>query len=135
MWLMATPAVPPDVDEVWRLDSLLDIPTPASDFRDTQGQMLVGGVLARAGLADSARSVLLRARQQVTYDLDPSLYLLSVEAYLRTHLGDHDEAIDLLKRFVAANPGHEFAEALGTVWWWRDIRSHPRMSEITGYAP
>jgi serine/threonine-protein kinase len=135
MWLMATPAAPADVDEAWRLDSLLDIPTTANEFRDTQGQMLVGGVLARAGLADSARRVLLRAREQVTYELDPSLYLLSVEAYLRTHLGDYDEAIDLLKRFVAANPGHEFAEAIGTVWWWREIRSHPRIGEITGYGP
>jgi TolB-like protein len=133
LWLMGTPAAPADVDEAWKLYALLDTVALGArrEFRLTLGQMLVGGVLARAGLADSARNVFLRAREHVTGELDPGLYLLSVEAYMRTHLEDFNEAIDLLKRVVAANPGHGFEEAVGTAWWWRDVRSHPRITEIT----
>ena len=44
---------------------------------------------------------------------------------------DLDEAIDLLKRVAVANPNHDWEESAGT-WWWREIRSHPRFSELTG---
>jgi hypothetical protein len=75
--------------------------------------------------------VLLRARANVTHEVDPTQVLLSLEAYMRTHLGDHDEAIDLLKRYVAANPDHPFVETAGTAWWWRELRNHPRFKEIS----
>jgi hypothetical protein len=90
---------------------------------------LAGGVLARANALDSARSVFERARQQISPEFDPDLELFAVEAFVRTLSGDLDEAIDLLKQYQAANPGHDFSRRLGT-WWWRDVRNHPRYREL-----
>jgi tetratricopeptide (TPR) repeat protein len=130
LWLMATPAVNANAAEAWRLRARLD--TLVTDqFLRTQGDYLVAGIVGRAGMADSARSLFLAARQQIRPAFDPELDLLSLEAYLRTLIGDQDESIDLLKRVGAANPEHDFREAAGT-WWWRSIRNHPRFSEVVG---
>jgi tetratricopeptide (TPR) repeat protein len=135
LWLMATPAVPAEAGRAWRLVAALDSATPAPkhDFAVAQGHILVAGALARAGLPDSARSLLQRTRRTITHDMDPNQELLSQEAYIRTLAGNADTAIDLLKRYVAANPGHEFLQQAGQVWWWRELRTHPRWREI-GHA-
>ncbi len=133
LWLMATPAANADVDRAWELKTELN-ETIDHPYINTQTDYLVGGVLARAGLVDSARSVFLRTRDKVSGEFDPELELLSLEAYLRTLTDepeDLDEAIDLLKRVAAANPNHDWEESAGT-WWWREIRSHPRFGELTG---
>jgi serine/threonine-protein kinase len=135
LWLMATPADRAEVDRAWQLLAALDSLTPAPQrgFVVAQGRILVAAALARAGLPDSARSVLRRTRQRITHDIDPDQDLLSQEAYVRTLIGDSDIAIDLLKKYVAANPGHEFLQQAGQVWWWRALRTHPRWREI-GHA-
>jgi serine/threonine-protein kinase len=131
--LMTTPAQPPDPELAWELAASLDTltPEPQRGYRRAEAQMMAGGVLARAGLPDSARSVLLRARSLVTAEIDPEQELLTVEAYNRTLLGDFDEAVNLLKRYVAANPGH-FEAAAGTSWWWRSLAGHPGFQELLG---
>ncbi|MDH5803823.1 MAG: serine/threonine-protein kinase [Gemmatimonadota bacterium] len=133
LWLMITPVVPDvSVEEGWEVarqfKSLL--PDVAIDRGSIEADMVMGGVLAKASLPDSARAVMERARARITFANDPTQFNLSVEALNRILLKDYDEAIDLLKRYVAANPEHEFEEVLGTVWWWREIREHPRFSEI-----
>jgi serine/threonine-protein kinase len=135
LWLMVTPAVPAEVGRAWRLLASLDSLVPGSQrsFAVAQGHLLVAGALARAGLVDSARHVLQRTREQVTHDIDPEQDLLSQEAYIRGLTGDDDIAIELLKQYVAANPGHEFLQQAGTVWWWRELRANPRWKEI-GHA-
>ena len=132
LMLMATPAVPPDVEQAWQLWAKLDSlpPNPRQAYLRVEGRMYLGGTIARAGLADSARSILLRAHDLGNPKIDPTQELLAVEAYVRSLLGDNDEAIDLLKRYVAANPDHDFAHTAGTVWWWRELRGHPRFSEL-----
>ena len=60
--------------------------------------------------------------------MDPARWLYQVEAYVRTLAGDGDEAIDLLKRNAAANPGASFEDS----WWFRSLRTHPRWSELAG---
>jgi len=134
LWLIAAGAANADIEEAWRLQRRLDSLSsgPRKAFRMARGSMLVAGALARSGLADSARSMLLTARRSVTAEDDPTQVLLSVEAYIRSVLGDYDEAIDLLKRYVAANPDHDFPTTASTAWWWRDLRSQPRFREITG---
>ncbi len=134
LWQMATPALPADPEQAWQLYATLDTLAPEASrpYLMTKWQIVVGGVLARAGLTDSARSVLERARASITHESDPTQDLASVEAYMRGLLGDYDEAIDLLKLYVASNPGHAFAEAAGTLWWWRDLRAQPRFREVTG---
>jgi TolB-like protein len=134
LWLMATPAVPADPARAWallaRLDSLAAGPDGA--WSRLQHRLVVGGVLARAGLADSARAVLAATRAAATAAVDPRQDLLPVEAYMRSLLRDYDVAIDLLKRYSAANPGHFDAATFGTAWWWRELRAQPRFRELTG---
>jgi serine/threonine-protein kinase len=133
LWLMATPAVQAEPERARKLLATLDtvIPAPLRGYTLTESRMLFAGALARAGLVDSARSVMRATRTQITHDVDPEQELLAREAYVRTLTRDYDAAIDLLKRYVVANPGHGFAEQAGTVWWWRELRSHPRWREIT----
>ncbi len=98
--LMTSPAVQPDTDEARELVASLDTLAPEHEraYWQLKGEMMFGGILARAGLPDSARSVLARARSRVTYEIDPNWELLTVEAYMRTLLGDYEEAVALLAR-------------------------------------
>ena len=90
--------------------------------------MIVGGILAQVGLPDSARSVLLAARP--TPDFDPLRELAWLEAYIRVLLGDQDEAIELLKAFLVANPQDEPEADARIYWWWRDLEDHPRLGQV-----
>jgi serine/threonine-protein kinase len=136
LWLMVTPSMPVDVEESWELALELETLLPGSPrpYRLVEAYSLVGGAIGRAGLPDSARNVLLRAREMATHESDPQQQILSVEAQMRTLIGDFDEAIDLLKRFVAANPDHAFEQTVDVAWYWRDLKSHPRFGEITRVA-
>jgi hypothetical protein len=95
-----------------------------------QSDLLVGGILARGGLADSATRVFDRAHAAISAEFDPDLELYPVEAYMRSLAGETDRAIDLLKEFTAANPTHDFSEMLGN-WWWRNLRESPRWKELS----
>jgi len=129
LWLMVTPEVQqPSVDDAWRLRARFDSLTE-SRFRRIRADYLVGGVVARAGLLDSARNVFGRTRQLISPEFDPDLELYAVEAYVRTLSADVDVSIDLLKQFQAANPEHDFSKQLGT-WWWREVRNNPRYREL-----
>ena len=135
LWMMLTPTAPPDPDVAWVILGQVDSVT-APDQRPFVGrvsQMIVGGVLARGNLADSARHVLDRARAGP--DVDPRQELVGYEAIMRTMLGDYDEAVQLLRRYVAANPDHQFLEVEGDVhWWWRPLRDHPGFASVAAPA-
>jgi len=98
-----------------------------------RAKMIVGAVLARAGLGDSARQVLVAARAGP--DVDPQQDLLSLEAFGRALLGDRGQAIDLLRQYVAANPAHAFKRGGGISWWWRDLRTDPRFGQLLERGP
>ncbi len=127
--LMTTSGADPDPKVAWsllaRLDSLA--PPEAKSFYHIRGELAVGGVLARAGLADSARAVLERAHEAVTPEIDPSLDLYAQEAYMWSLLGDEDRAIDVLKLIAALHPGTTYE---GPQWWWRKLRDNPRWKEV-----
>jgi eukaryotic-like serine/threonine-protein kinase len=131
LWLMTTDAAEPNVPEAWQLYGEIDTvtPAPAKAFEVHRALMIVGAILARAGLADSARHVLVSARGDAR--IDPQQDLLSLEAFGRTLLGERGEAIELLKQYVAANPAHTFKRGGDISWWWRDLRSDPRFSQLT----
>jgi len=131
LFLQVTPGFAADPSAAWRLADRLDS-LDAPPFPRAQARVLIGGILARAGRADSARAVWLRAREEATAQVDPGRILPALEAYTRTLAGDLDEAVDLLKRAVAANPDHDFANTAGRYWWWRELREHPRWREISG---
>jgi serine/threonine-protein kinase len=132
IWLLTTDAKDPNVDAAWELASEIveRTPEPNRDLMRHVTTTVASGVLALAGLEDSARSVLLRNR--ASRDVDPTLQLRYYEAYMRVLLGDHDEAIDLLREFFAANPeqDHGQEESGEVYWWWRDLQSHPRFGEV-----
>ena len=107
-----------------RIDSLA--PAHEADWEHVRGEILVAGVLARAGMADSARAVLGRARLKATPETDPERFFHTLEAHVRTILGDDEEAIELLTRFAAATPDAE----VETVWWFRSLRDHPGFRDL-----
>ncbi|HET7565065.1 MAG TPA: serine/threonine-protein kinase [Gemmatimonadaceae bacterium] len=132
LYLLAANGETPDVARAWRLVDTLHTLTPASEwaFQGREAQMLVAGVLARAGQADSARHLLVRARADAS--IDPGRDLWGDEAWIRTILGDKTEAIDLLKRYLAANPQHRAGMATNENWQWRDLRGDPRYQALVG---
>ncbi len=131
--LLATPGASPDVDRAWRLLSQVEelVPEPRLELERADGRMLVAATIARAGLPDSARAVVAQARSMVNAAIDPSQFLLSQEAYVLSLLGDYDAAVDLLRRYAAANPGH-FEGSRGVSWWWRALKDHPGFQDLLG---
>ena len=134
LFLMLTPDAVRDVPEAWRLLARLDSvnanrPEQARAYQNRLGRILVGGAIGKrttgvaSPLADSARRVLLGARADRS--IDPGRELPGYEAVVRAQMGDFDEAIALLKEYVASNPDHSFNVGGNVHWWWRDIRSRP----------
>ena len=118
---------PPDIDSAWTyLNKYVEL-TPERDrpLARRKGEMLVAGALSYAGLGDSARRVLLRART-TSPEIDPRRELAAVEAGVRAIMHDDDEAIRLLKDYLTLNPEHQRGFSHRTSWWWRDLQSNPK---------
>jgi tetratricopeptide (TPR) repeat protein len=122
---MMTRLEAPDVPRAWRLLAGIDslTPPPRRSTIHLREQMIVAATIARAGLRDSAHQVIERSRG--TPELDPEHDLVAMEAFVRTLLGEQDEAIRLLQRYVAANPEHSFRVGGDVFWWWWDLQKHP----------
>jgi serine/threonine-protein kinase len=131
LWLMITPGATADVPQAWRFASLADSATPAAQrpYRSRLRNILVGAVIGRAGLRDSAEHVFVRAR---TNDpkIDPEQDLLGYEAVARAQMQDTDGAITLLRRYVATHPGHSFERGGMLHWWWRGLEPLPQFREV-----
>ncbi len=91
-------------------------------------------MIGLAGMADSADSVLenvlVAARADAEIDRADEVELSGYEAIMRTLLGQYDQAIDLLIRYVAINPEHSLEIEGDFHWWWRPLRDHPRFAEV-----
>ena len=122
---MMTRLEDPNIPRAWRLLAGIDslVPAQRRQVIHLREQMLVAATIARAGLKDSAHQVIERSRG--TPELDPDLDLVAMEAFVRTLLGEQDEAIRLLQRYVAANPEHSFRVGGDIFWWWWDLQKHP----------
>jgi hypothetical protein len=92
--------------------------------------MLVAVPIARAGLVDSARRVIVRARASRAED--PTGELIGREVLVRTLIGDTDEALRLLGPYLAAFPQHREGFTKGNTWWWRPLQSDPRFNALVG---
>ena len=95
--------------------------------------MIVAMVLARAGLADSARTVAQRARGGP--EVDPNQDLAYSETYVHVLRGDKDRAFEALKRYLTANPERRAGLADTTTettspWWFRSIEDDPRFKSL-----
>jgi hypothetical protein len=135
---MITPDARPDIATAWKLVARADSLRPKSaDARIAQ--VLAGGVIGKVArgsgltatgpLADSARRVLDRAVQVDRKD-DPKQELMGYEAIMLTQMGDLDEAMVRLKRYVALNPDHSFQVEGQVHWWWRDLRNRPDFQSL-----
>jgi TolB-like protein len=122
----SVPQVEPDPDAAWAtLDTLATTAAPSQREAFVRlGTMQVGKTLARAGLQDSARAVLIQARGQTPVD-----WLAYDEAHARLLLGEFDEAIDLLRQSLALDPDTAF---LAKDWWFEELRDNPRFRDLVG---
>lgn len=126
-----TKFAPPDVDSAWTYYRQWVLATPEADrpLAGKKGEMLIGGVLANAGLVDSARHVLLRARApNPQFDVRKELPIN--EAAVRVMLKDYDLAVDLIRDYLTVNPDHRkgFANRVG--WYWRDLQNYPKFKTL-----
>jgi len=113
--VLASAAAPePDVGHTWHLTKLLEeqLPEMAS-----QWELLSAAALVRAGLPDSARAVISRAS-------DPAdATALNYEAYARLLLGEREEALRLLARYLEMQP--QLRGQVATDPWWESLRGDP----------
>jgi len=134
LWIMTTKAVRPDAGDAWARAAEYEKAAPPQEreYYRHEGQIVVAAVLARAGLADSARRVLLRARADSR--IDPRGELIGYEAFVRTLLGDKKEAIDILERYLAEHPDHRRGFAKTNTWWWQGLQTEPRFKTLIASA-
>jgi len=131
--LMATPAVAADPGEAWRLLAEADSLAPDHDrvYYGVENRMFMAAVLHRAGLADSARATLARASRDADDPrLDPHRDLWLREAIVRSRIGETEQAVALVRRYLVANPGHRFDQGHGLSWWWRELEPEPSFRRL-----
>lgn len=125
IFLMTMPEAEPDVGRAWALlDELVPLLTEQPRFFEAQSRMMIGGIIGRADLPDSAQAVFESAR--VGPEVDPEGETLVVEAAMRSVMGDVDGAIEALERFVVRSQGR----APGQHWWWRNLEGEPDFERI-----
>ena len=136
LWLMLAPDVEADIDSAWVLAARVDSLAPDGDrpLLSRMARMIVGGVIGRQALTmsngprrearlDSARRVLESAQGDRT--VDPHQELPGYRAVMLAQFGDLEQAMALLRSYVAANPDHSFRVGGNVHWWWRELRSEP----------
>jgi tetratricopeptide (TPR) repeat protein len=130
LWLMLTKGATPNLTLGWRLTDSLVALSPAGDqpYARLEAQVLMAGALARAGLADSARHVL--ARVEPSADVDPTRDLAEDKGVVDLILGDKDQALREMKRYLAANPARTNDVATDGSWQWRSLRDDPRFKAL-----
>ena len=97
------------------------------------GLSLVAATLARAGMPDSARAVMARARRNLPPDEPIAPYFDYFDAYVAVQLGDSARALDRLRTFLAAYPSQR--EFLPRDWWFRPLWDDPGFQALMSAAP
>jgi serine/threonine-protein kinase len=127
----------PDAAAAWRLaDSVVALaPAPRRSYFRLNSDLLVAAVLARASksrpaLADSARRVVRRSVGDGSND--PTRELAFFGAFVYTLLDDRDDAINLLKLYVATNAQRKEALRDDPGWWFRDLVGDSRFRQLVG---
>ena len=130
--LYAIRGLKPDVPVLW---SLVDqyarmFPENQQEYRRKRAQILLSMALANAGLRDSARSVALHARGDPS--VDPTNDLIYLEIAARNVMGDREEAVQLLGRYLATNPQDRESFARDETWFFKGLRDDPRFKALVG---
>jgi eukaryotic-like serine/threonine-protein kinase len=127
LWLYSLPApAPPNLADVWKTYDEYVTASPANvqEFDKLKGKMMVALALVRAGQMDSARSLARSAEGDP--QIDPTGELTNLASIVFAQSGRKDAAIDLIARFLAANPQQRAFAAKDESWWLKDLRSDPR---------
>lgn len=122
-------AGPADPDRAWRVadEVVRRTPDAKKPFYRAISRRQVAAALARAGRADSARSVLRRARRDSPAAGDePFLYY--EEAHVHLLLGEEERALELVGRFAEQYPGYR--AILEGDPWMAPLRDRPRYREL-----
>lgn len=98
------PNARPSVPLAWRVhdDVAGTEPAQTRGWAEPRLRMIVAGVIARAGLADSAERVIQTSRRSAPDDPE----LLYLEALARVRLGQPDSAVQLLTVLLRASPDY-----------------------------
>jgi TolB-like protein/Tfp pilus assembly protein PilF len=123
-YLASTASAADDVDRAGAVLERFEAVTRTGPW--APGRALLAAVAARAGDADSARAVLGRLEDGSPLGPDAA----ANAAYAHLQLGERRRALDLLARFLEANPGQR--DYVAREWWWRPLRDHPRFRELVG---
>lgn len=126
----------PSADSIWATYNAYIQASPANlkEFDRRKGGMIAAIGLVRAGLPDSARRVMVKSRADD--QLDPTGELVNIEAIGRAQVGDKDESIRLLARYLAANPQQRASGRPDDTWWLDPIREDPRFKALfSGTSP
>ncbi len=112
-------------DELARLEGSALANVYASQW--AYARFLIAAVAARAGLTDSARSMLTSTRAGVL--ADPSREpARAAEAYVTLLLGDRAQASEILSRLVREQPRERLRIARSP--WFRQLASDPRAADV-----
>jgi TolB-like protein len=137
LMLPALPGIEPDIGRAWAvLDEFAAASPPqVREVNRRRGLMYLSMALARAGLADSARSVVRAARADT--ELDPLRELAHLESITWTWLGDSGEAVRQLGLYLAANPQaldglRVGAERRELPWYHRSLQDDPAFRSLIG---
>ena len=119
-----------DPDLGWRLaDSIVKLnPESSRQYAEASARLGVAAVLARAGLSDSAKHVLMSVH--VSAASDPTRDLEYDRAFAWTLLGDKNAAIKALAIYLAANPHFAAGFNSDNDWRWRSIADDPRFERL-----
>jgi len=98
------------------------------EFDKLKGKMMVALALVRAGQMDSAASLAKSAEGDP--QIDPTGELTNYASIVLAQSGHKDAAIDLVARFLAANPQQRAFAAKDESWWLKDLRSDPRYQAL-----
>jgi tetratricopeptide (TPR) repeat protein len=132
LWLYVLKGQKPDVPLAWKILEEYQKLSPPNlrEYRRQYGGMILAMGLARAGLADSARSVAMRSRADA--QLDPTRDLTYLEAIVRNLTGDTEDVLRLLSTYRATNPQLRESFARDQSWYFRNLRSDPKYQAIVG---
>jgi uncharacterized membrane-anchored protein len=103
-------------------------PANLQEMDKLKGKMMVALALVRANQVDSAKA--LAEASQGDPQVDPRGELTNLAAVVYAQTGDKDKALELLAKFLAANPQQQAVAANDQSVWMKDLRSDPRYKAL-----
>jgi hypothetical protein len=134
LWLMSMVGGTPEPGRAWELvDEYVALNREGyRPFRRLKARMMVAAVLARAGLADSARAVVRSSLGDRSVDPAQDTYMDG--AFALVLVGDHAEAVALLREWAASNPARAYTLVTDDYWWWQDLQGRADFQALSSMA-